>query len=104
VESMSRIGEIKADDKYIIDLNEEGNNVVKDINEFYEGGECVSEGDLKVFNEMCLLDDVKEWLKNGEEENEGWNKNESERELEGMEKDFDRFVREEEKEWGDVDL
>ena len=36
VESISTIGQIKAHDKYIIDLNQQRNNLLKDINHFYE--------------------------------------------------------------------
>ena len=63
VESISTIGQIKAHDKYIIDLNQQRNNLLKDINHFYERAQSVTEPHLKLFNQMSFFHDVKQWLK-----------------------------------------
>ena len=81
VESISTISQIKAHDKYIIDLNQQRKNLLKDINHFYERAQSVTEPHLKLFNQMSFFHDVKQWLKNAEEQNEAWNKNQTEMQL-----------------------
>ena len=63
VESVSTISQIKAHDKYIIDLNQQRKNLLKDINHFYERAQSVTEPHLKQFNQMSFFHDVKQWLK-----------------------------------------
>lgn len=75
VESISTMSQIKSNDQYLDDLNSKRHQLVNDIEAFYNHAEAVTQSQFTYFNKMSFFHDVKQWLKNAEENNEKWYKN-----------------------------
>ena len=68
------MGNIKSHDKYVQALNQKRTQLVNEIDQFYQHAEDVTQSHFTYFNKMSFFHDVKQWLKNAEENNDSWRK------------------------------
>ncbi|MEJ7173251.1 AAA family ATPase [Staphylococcus caprae] len=81
VDSITTMGNIKSHDKYVQALNQKRTQLVSEIDQFYQHAEDVTQSHFTYFNKMSFFHDVKQWLKNAEENNDSWRKNQDETQL-----------------------
>lgn len=81
VDSITTMGNIKSHDKYVQALNQKRTQLVNEIDQFYQHAEDVTQSHFTYFNKMSFFHDVKQWLKNAEENNDSWRKNQDETQL-----------------------
>ena len=74
VDSITTMGNIKSHDKYVQALNQKRTQLVNEIDQFYQHAEDVTQSHFTYFNKMSFFHDVKQWLKNAEENNDSWRK------------------------------
>ncbi|MDT3922852.1 hypothetical protein RPL78_13060, partial [Staphylococcus aureus] len=72
VDSISTMANIKALDQHISDLNQQRQQLVQELDTFYNHAEAVTKSQFVYFNKLSLFHDVQQWLKSAEDTNEKW--------------------------------
>lgn len=72
VDSISTMANIKALDQHISDLNQQRQQLVQELDTFYNHTEAVTKSQFVYFNKLSLFHDVQQWLKSAEDTNEKW--------------------------------
>lgn len=72
VDSISTMANIKALDQHISDLNQQRQQLVQELDTFYNHAEAVTKSQFVYFNKLSLFHDVQQWLKSAEGTNEKW--------------------------------
>ena len=70
VDSISTMANIKALDQHISDLNQQRQQLVQELDTFYNHAEAVTKSQFVYFNKLSLFHDVQQWLKSAEDTNE----------------------------------